>query len=172
MASVAQAVLRGSRDWHCPRPTVYKSGTLVLTSGRAFFCQSPVASTWPLAGLSRDHFIPHLLILQSATLLNKVLLTCNAWTMFRRRFRYEIHRLMKIYCLHSRPNSGDEVKWTQNVESIYLLLDLQRQKFMCVDFFCRHKNNRRPAAAARSEETRLFNSFMEFMRVVSPTLFL
>ena len=23
MASVAQAVLRGSRDWHCPRPTVY-----------------------------------------------------------------------------------------------------------------------------------------------------
>ncbi len=39
-----------------------------------------------MAGLSRDH-LPHLLILQSATLLNKVLLTCNAWTMFRVRFR-------------------------------------------------------------------------------------
>ena len=94
MASVAQAVLRGSRDWHCPRPTVYKSGTLVLLPGRAFFCQSPVASTWPLAGLSRDHFIPHLLILQSATLLNKVLLTCNAGEIFGSQFRYDFHRLM------------------------------------------------------------------------------
>ena len=27
--------------------TVYKGGTLVLLTGRAFFCQSPVASTWP-----------------------------------------------------------------------------------------------------------------------------
>ena len=49
--------------------TVYKSGTLILveSSLRAFFCQSPVASTWPWAGLSRDHFIQHRLILESAT---------------------------------------------------------------------------------------------------------
>ena len=45
LPSSRQSVLQGSRDWHCPRPTVYKSGTLVLISGRAFFCQSSVAST-------------------------------------------------------------------------------------------------------------------------------
>ncbi len=39
-------------------------------------------------------FIPHLLILQIATLLNKVLLTCNAWTMFRVRCRNDFHLLI------------------------------------------------------------------------------
>ncbi len=47
---------------------------------------------WP-SGLSRDHFIPHLPSLQSATLFSKVLLTCNAWTIFRVRFQYHFYRL-------------------------------------------------------------------------------
>jgi hypothetical protein len=38
-------------------PTVYKNGTLVLISGRAFFCQSPVVSARPLARLSRMDLI-------------------------------------------------------------------------------------------------------------------
>ena len=79
-------------------PTVYKSGTLVLVPGRAFFCQSPVVSARPLAGLSRDHFIPRLLILQSATLLNKLLLTSNGWMAlwgtFGLLFRYHFHHVM------------------------------------------------------------------------------
>ena len=73
---------------------VYKSLTVEYRSGRAFFCQSPVASTWPWAGLSRDHFIPHLLILESATLLNKVLLTSNGWKNFQLLFRYQKYHLM------------------------------------------------------------------------------
>ena len=47
LPSFSQSVLRGSRDSPCTEPTVYKSLTVILTSGRAFFCQSPVASTWP-----------------------------------------------------------------------------------------------------------------------------
>ena len=31
-------------------------------------------------------------------------------------------------------------------QCLYLLLDLQLQKLMCVNLFCRHKNNRLPAA--------------------------
>ncbi len=47
LPSSRQSVLRGSRDSPCTEPTVYKSLTVILVSGRAFFCQSPVASTWP-----------------------------------------------------------------------------------------------------------------------------
>ena len=47
LPSPRQSVLRGSRDSPCTWPTVYNSLTVILTSRRAFFCQSPVASTWP-----------------------------------------------------------------------------------------------------------------------------
>ncbi len=47
LPSPRQFVLLGSRDSPCTEPTVYNSGTLAHICGRAFFCQSPVASTWP-----------------------------------------------------------------------------------------------------------------------------
>ncbi len=94
--------------------TVYKGGTLVLISGRAFFCQSPVASTWPQAGLSRDHYIiPRLLIFQSATLFlqdfaNKQCLT-NRWgpgafrvgLLFQNQSYHVLHGISKdIPCIY------------------------------------------------------------------------
>ena len=47
LRSPRQSVLRGSRDSPCTEPTVYKSLTVILSTLRAFFCQSPVASSWP-----------------------------------------------------------------------------------------------------------------------------
>ena len=81
--------LREDNSYCCWDRNWGKGLTVILVSGRAFFCQSPVASTWPLAGLSRDHFIPRLLIssLQSATLLFRLLLSCNGWRFLRVRFR-------------------------------------------------------------------------------------
>jgi hypothetical protein len=88
------ACLREDNSFCCWDQYLGESGTLVLLTGQAFFCQSPVASTWPWAGLSRDHFIQHLLILESATSLNKVLLTSNCWKYFQLLFRYQKYCLM------------------------------------------------------------------------------
>jgi hypothetical protein len=48
------------------------SGTLILLTFRPLIFQFSIASNRPWAGFSRDHYIQRLLILRSATLLNKV----------------------------------------------------------------------------------------------------
>ncbi len=47
MASVALASPRDPLDILQARPTVYKSGTLVQSTGRVLFCQTPVSSARP-----------------------------------------------------------------------------------------------------------------------------
>ncbi len=90
MASVALAGPPRVNDKLQTCPTVYKSRTLVESSPRAFFCQTPDASLDHGVGLSRDISDPgpQRIILQNATGpgSENLFLTRNAWCASRDAF--------------------------------------------------------------------------------------
>ncbi len=97
VSSLLNSVLQCSRDSPCTRPTVYKSLKQPwYQDARYFFDLQSLQYTHGLGSqcLSSDHFILHLLILQSATLLNKVLLTCNCWRFLQTAFSILVHHVL------------------------------------------------------------------------------
>jgi hypothetical protein len=66
----------------------------------------------PWAGLSRDDYIQHLILLESATFLNKLLLTRNGWKFLWVAFcvllipRYDWHIIIKLAASQSESLSA------------------------------------------------------------------
>ena len=86
MASVALAGPPRVNDNLQTCPTVYKSGTLVLVTIPAFFCNISSLRLGHGMGPSRDVLIPQRIILQNATGSENLFLTRNAWCASRGAF--------------------------------------------------------------------------------------
>ena len=86
MASVALADPPRVNDNLQTCPTVYKSGTLVLVTIPAFFCNISSLCLGHGMGPSRDVRIPQRIVLQNATGSKNFFLTSNAWCASRDAF--------------------------------------------------------------------------------------